>query len=48
MRYIPLKNNSIEDDVAFIGKMKEKKNKDLRKWKSYTCGEYGHFVSKCL
>lgn len=39
-------NNSIQDNAAIAGKMQGKAKKDLRKLKFYTCGKYGHYVSK--
>jgi len=34
--------------MALTRNMKGKVNKNLSKIKGYTCGEHGHYVSKCL
>lgn len=42
------KKKSTKDNVVPATKMKGNERKDLSKLKFYTCGEYGHYVRKCL
>lgn len=42
------KKTTFGDDMALAVRIKGKQKKDLHKLNCFSCGEYGHYSTKCL